>query len=114
MVNIFCTACGVKIEEQDRFCRQCGQNLKPGAEPPRPAGEQRRLVRPKSAKKIAGVCAGIARYLEVDPAVVRLIFLAVALTTGVGFIAYIAGWIAMPLVDDTQLPAKADPVEASG
>jgi phage shock protein PspC (stress-responsive transcriptional regulator) len=47
-------------------------------------------------KKIAGVCAGFARYLDVDPTLMRIIWLVVALTTGVGFIAYIIAWIAMP------------------
>ena len=47
-------------------------------------------------KKIAGVCAGFARYLEVDVVLVRVLWLAAALCTGVGFIAYIVAWIVMP------------------
>jgi phage shock protein PspC (stress-responsive transcriptional regulator) len=47
-------------------------------------------------KKIAGVCAGFARYLEVDVTLVRIVWLLVALVAGTGFIAYIVGWIAMP------------------
>jgi len=38
-------------------------------------------------KKIAGVCAGFARYFEVDVTLMRVLWLIVALVTGVGFIA---------------------------
>ena len=47
-------------------------------------------------KKIAGVCTGFARYLNVDVVLVRIAWLVIALTAGVGFIAYIVAWIAMP------------------
>jgi phage shock protein C len=47
-------------------------------------------------KKIAGVCSGFARYLGVDVTLMRIIWLVVALTTGIGFIAYVIAWIAMP------------------
>lgn len=47
-------------------------------------------------KKIAGVCAGFARYFEVDVTLMRVLWLVVALFTGIGFIAYIVAWIAMP------------------
>ena len=50
-------------------------------------------------KKIAGVCTGFARYLAVDVTLVRIVWLVIALTAGVGFIAYIVAWIAMPAVD---------------
>jgi phage shock protein C len=54
-------------------------------------------------KKIAGVCAGFARYLNVDVSLVRIMWLLVALVVGTGFIAYIAAWIAMPR-DDRSVP----------
>ena len=56
----------------------------------------RPLLLDKRNKKIAGVCAGFARYMEVDVILVRTIWLAVAITTGVGFLAYVAAWIIMP------------------
>jgi phage shock protein PspC (stress-responsive transcriptional regulator) len=48
-------------------------------------------------KKIAGVCGGFARYLRLDVTLVRIVWLLTALTCGVGFIAYIVAWIAMPV-----------------
>jgi phage shock protein C len=51
-------------------------------------------------KKIAGVCAGFAEYLEIDVTVMRIIFLALAiLPPAIGGIAYVIGWIAMPRDD---------------
>ena len=50
----------------------------------------------KRNKKIAGVCAGLARYFEVDVILVRVLVLAAALATGVGFLAYLAAWMIMP------------------
>jgi phage shock protein PspC (stress-responsive transcriptional regulator) len=50
----------------------------------------------KRNKKIAGVCAGFARYFEADIILVRVVWLALALGTGVGFLAYLAAWIVMP------------------
>ena len=47
-------------------------------------------------KKIAGVCAGFARYFEVDVTLMRVLWLIVAFFTGIGFIAYIIAWILMP------------------
>ncbi len=46
-------------------------------------------------KKVAGVCGGIAEYFGFDATVVRLIWALVALTTGVGFVAYIVAAIVM-------------------
>jgi phage shock protein PspC (stress-responsive transcriptional regulator) len=50
----------------------------------------------KRNKKIAGVCAGFARYFEVDATLVRVLWLAIAIGTGVGFIAYLVAWLLMP------------------
>jgi phage shock protein PspC (stress-responsive transcriptional regulator) len=50
----------------------------------------------KRNKKIAGVCAGFARYLDMDVTLVRVVWLALALGTGLGFIAYLVAWLLMP------------------
>ena len=59
---------------------------------------ERRLMRSRYDKKIAGVCAGIGNYMDVDPTFVRLVFLVLLLTPpGIGLIAYIIGWIVIPM-----------------
>jgi phage shock protein C len=47
-------------------------------------------------KMVAGVCGGIAEYLNIDAIWVRLVFLITAFTSGVGLIAYIIFWILVP------------------
>lgn len=89
---MYCTKCGVQLREDDCFCSRCGNRTTVGMtmEPRHP------LMLDKSNKKIAGVCAGLARYSDVDVTLIRAIWLAVAITTGVGFIAYFAAWMVMP------------------
>jgi len=48
-----------------------------------------------SEAKVAGVCAGFARYFAVDVTLVRIIWAALMLS-GVGIIGYIVAWILMP------------------
>lgn len=48
-----------------------------------------RLVRSESNKMIAGVCAGLAEYLNIDPIIVRLAFVILGLASGMGVIIYL-------------------------
>jgi phage shock protein PspC (stress-responsive transcriptional regulator) len=54
------------------------------------------LFRPIYDRRIAGVCAAFARGYGWDLTVVRLITVAIAFFTGVGFLAYLFCWIAIP------------------
>ncbi len=45
---------------------------------------------------IAGVCAGVADYFEVDPTLIRLLWVAFALAFGGGILAYLIFWIVVP------------------
>jgi phage shock protein C len=47
-------------------------------------------------RKIAGVCGGIAEYLNLDPTVVRVVWVIVALIFGSGILAYLVAWLIMP------------------
>ena len=55
----------------------------------------KKLYRSKN-KWIAGVCGGIAEYFNVDPIIVRIIWLVLALGYGVGILAYIIAWLLIP------------------
>lgn len=50
----------------------------------------------KGEKKIFGVCSGLGEYFEIDPTVVRLIFLGALLLFGTGVLLYIVLAIVMP------------------
>ena len=56
----------------------------------------KKLYRNKYEYKIAGVCSGIGDYFDIDPVIIRLIFL-LAFFLGAGFIVYIIGWIIIPV-----------------
>jgi phage shock protein C len=45
---------------------------------------------------VAGVAGGIAQYVAVDPVVVRIIFVALALFGGGGILLYLICWLLMP------------------
>ncbi|MCA6657522.1 PspC domain-containing protein [Streptococcus salivarius] len=45
---------------------------------------------------IAGVCSGIAKYLDIDPVIIRLIWAAAVFLFGTGFLFYIICWIIIP------------------
>ena len=49
----------------------------------------KRLYRSKSDRKIFGVCGGLADYFDIDPTIIRVIFLASIFFTGGGIIAYL-------------------------
>ncbi len=56
----------------------------------------RRLTRSTTDRRIAGVCGGVAKYLNVDPTVVRIIFLIALLCGSLGFWAYLIVWLTAP------------------
>ena len=51
-------------------------------------------------KKIAGVCAGVANYFDMDPTIVRVIWAVLAFGYGAGIVAYIILWIIAPVASD--------------
>ena len=55
-----------------------------------------RLHKSVKDKKVAGVCGGIAEYLNVDPTIIRLVFALLVIGWGTGLLAYIVLAIALP------------------
>jgi phage shock protein C len=58
--------------------------------------ETKRLYRSRDDQMIAGVCAGLAEYLDVDPTLVRLAMVLFTLVGGSGILVYVIAWIVMP------------------
>ncbi|HXP19931.1 MAG TPA: PspC domain-containing protein [Streptosporangiaceae bacterium] len=54
------------------------------------------LYRPTGDRMLAGVAAGVARYLGMDVTVVRIIIAVLALVGGAGVPIYLAGWLLIP------------------
>ena len=87
---MYCNFCGRTMPEEAVFCSACGRQL--GARMPR-----RALERAREGRKVAGVCMGFARYLDVDVTLVRLIWLVLAICSGgLGVVGYFVAWIVIP------------------
>ncbi len=56
----------------------------------------KRLYRSKSECVIGGVAGGIAEYFDIDPTIVRILWVLLALADGIGVLAYIIAWIIIP------------------
>ncbi len=65
---------------------------------------ERKLYRSRTDSRIAGVCGGLGEYLDIDPTLVRLIFVLLALTGGHGVLLYIILWLIVPYPAQTPMP----------
>jgi len=106
---MFCGQCGKEYAEMVNYCSQCGSALRPPE--PRPA---KRLYLSRGDKKIAGVCGGLAEYLEIDPTLVRLAWVMTVLFAGWGLLGYLVAWLVIPEEPLFQTsPASARGVQAA-
>ena len=67
-----------------------------GAEEQLEAAPKARLHKSSTDKKLAGVCGGIAEYLKVDPAIVRLVTVVLMFGWGSGILAYLVCALVLP------------------
>jgi len=56
----------------------------------------KKLYRSRTEKMIGGVCGGIAEYFDVDPTIVRIIWVLVCLAVGSGVLIYIIAYLIIP------------------
>ncbi len=103
---MYCNACGKAIAEDARFCAYCGTVLGYSPAP-------KKLIRPRANRTIAGVCAGMAHYLDLDVTLVRLVWALITLLSGIfpGVVVYAVAWVVIP-EEPLMLPAAeiAQPV----
>lgn len=95
MAYQYCSSCGKAITIDARHCPHCGHAVG-GAFQGAQAVPQRRLVRPRMGRMIAGVCQGIAVTYGWDSTLVRVIFVLLACFSGVGLLVYAVLWVAAP------------------
>jgi phage shock protein C len=103
---MYCNACGKAIAEDGRFCSYCGTVV--GLVP-----TPNRLTRSRFDRKIAGVCAGLAQYFDLDVTLVRILSVFLTLATGVcpGIVTYLLAWILVPSEPELKpLLASQQPV----
>lgn len=57
---------------------------------------QKRLYKSEDDVMIAGVCGGIAEYCNIDPTIIRILWVVISLSCGVGIVLYIIMAIVVP------------------
>ena len=107
---MYCTKCGVELQETAVFCSKCGNQIAIPAVSY--AAAPARLTLDKRNKRIGGVCAGFARHFDVDVTLMRLAWLSIAVCTGVGFGVYLAAWIILPSDFGDEYPRGMSQVPA--
>jgi phage shock protein C len=71
----------------------------------------KRLYRSETDKKIAGVCGGLGIYLNLDPTVIRIVFLLLLLPGGLpGLVPYLILWLLIPA--ESEVKAKENKPES--
>lgn len=111
----------VTLADVDEVIRIMGDPHEIGGsqeEEPRNTWERRsgakRIYRDPDDRMIGGVCSGLAAYTNIDPVIMRLIFV-ILLFMGIGALAYIILWIVVPEARTTaqKLEMRGDSVNAS-
>lgn len=95
------TAMG-RVEDFEAEDKETAEAAQPGTQPNFTYTEKKskRLYRDTNDKFIGGVCSGLAAYMNVDPAIVRILFAIISFGGfGFGFLAYIILWIVLPPKD---------------
>lgn len=103
---MFCPQCGREYKDKVNFCCQCGTALVT------PVRHAKKLTRSRQDRKIAGVCGGVAEYMELDSTLVRLLWVMLAIFGGWGLIGYVIAWILMPNPPEAKPAEQAAPATA--
>jgi len=69
---------------------------------------RKRVYRSESDRKVAGVCAGLADYFDIDPTIVRLAFLFMVLAWGTGLLFYLIAALVIPTESEVEMIIKKD------
>jgi phage shock protein C len=84
-----CQRCLREVPMDARFCPVCGARV---------TGAPRELHRSRDREKLAGVCAGLADYFDLDPTLVRVVYAVATFFTGIlpGVILYVILALVIP------------------
>ncbi|MFC2029213.1 PspC domain-containing protein [Chloroflexota bacterium] len=68
----------------------------------------KKLYRSTVDRKLAGVCGGIGEYFELDPTIIRVLFVLFSVFLGGGILAYIILWLVMPPEPETTASTEEE------
>ncbi|MGC9778549.1 MAG: PspC domain-containing protein [Candidatus Heimdallarchaeota archaeon] len=108
-MTLYCPSCGAVNEEFAEFCANCGESLakardrkaeneKAKQEKTSEGAKEKKLYRSRSNKMVTGLSAGLAKYLDLDVDLVRILWLiAFVVSGGVVLVVYLIMAMAIPL-----------------
>jgi len=70
--------------------------------------KSKKLYRSRKNKILGGVCGGLGEYFNIDPSLVRLLWVFVFLMGGSGLLIYIIFWIVLPEEEEVRKEVKND------
>ncbi len=62
----------------------------------------KQLRRSRNDKVLGGVCGGIGEYFDIDPIIIRILWIVVALFAGTGLLIYLILWILIPMEEEDK------------
>jgi phage shock protein PspC (stress-responsive transcriptional regulator) len=69
------------------------------------------LYRSKQNRLVGGICGGIGEYFDIDPTIIRIIFILITLFGGSGIILYIILWLIIPSDKKVKVSVKENAEE---
>jgi|SRR5690242_4799694 phage shock protein C len=102
-----CVNCQKQIADGSNFCYNCGAKQPTASGASADPGVRKRLVRSSTDKKVAGVCAGLADYFDLDVTIIRIVWILAVLFAGTGVLVYLILWIALPLAPTPAVTSSA-------
>lgn len=111
---MLCGNCRREIADYSNYCYYCGARQSVAA-PGQARVASKRLMRSVTDRKIAGVCGGVADYLEMDSSVVRIIWVLLAIfpIPLSAVLGYFVAWLVMPEAPYVAVTPVATPAAAS-
>src|SRR4030095_2046004 len=93
-----CNSCQRNIADGSRFCYNCGarQVVTDAPNVAAVTGGPKRLMRSSTDKKLGGVCAGLADYLDMDVTLIRVLWVLVVLCGGAGILLFLILFVLAP------------------
>ncbi len=73
----------------------------------------KRLYRSHSNRVLGGVCGGLGQYFNIDPVLIRLVWLLLILFGGIGLLLYVIAWLIIPMEPEADEARRAAPPVAA-
>lgn len=97
-----CASCGFVLDKNAKFCTKCGAEVVQGneqprfAHPPQQYQGPKKLYRSRQNRLVGGVAGGMAEYFDMDPTLIRFLWILFTLAGGAGVLLYLIMLVIVP------------------